>query len=321
MHKFSNDPEKALISRIAWLYFVKGYTQQQIAEFLDLSRMKVQRCISKSKKIGLVEIHICDSLTTCFEKEATLIDRFALLDARVIPTPGGRQLCKEAVGKAAADYLLQKVKENQTIGVGWGTTLHETNRFISFKKKLKNLRVVSLTGGWTRTQRESPYEVTTGLAQALQAECFNIAAPVVADSVRSQKIITAEKSISQILQMAQKSDLALIGIGNAAISTSASLTQAGYVTPDEVRRLRDMGAVGDILGYFYDQQGRPMQDPFMERVVGIGLEELKRIKVVIGVAEGIEKARAILGALRGKCLNILITDEETASAILDTKSE
>lgn len=320
MHKLIDDSEKKLISRIAWLYFVKGHTQQQIADSLGLSRMKVQRGIVKSKKIGLVEIHIRDPLTTCFEKEADLIDRFALLDARVIPTPQDSQLCKEAVGKTAANYLLQKVHDNQVIGAGWGTTLRETTRFIALKKPVKGVRVVSLTGGWTRPQSDSPYELTTKLAEALNAECFNIAAPVVADSVKSQKIITDEKSIKQILQMAKQADLAIIGIGNAAISASASLTQAGYVTPDEVRRLRDRGAVGDILGYFYDRKGRPMHDSFNERVIGIGLEGLKQLKVVIGVAGGREKAQAIFGALRGKYLNILITDEETAQAILNLNS-
>ena len=64
--------EKNLVSRIAWLYFIKGFTQHQVSQRLNISRMQVQRSISKSKKEGLVRIQINDPRTTCFEIEDDL---------------------------------------------------------------------------------------------------------------------------------------------------------------------------------------------------------------------------------------------------------
>ena len=99
--------EKNLVSRIAWLYFVKHFTQHEISEQLNISRMQVQRSLSKSKKDGLVQIKIIDPLTSCFELEEDLKSRFSLFDAIVIPTPDDKDGIKGALGKAAAEYLFR----------------------------------------------------------------------------------------------------------------------------------------------------------------------------------------------------------------------
>ena len=155
-----------LVSRIAWLYFIKGYTQHEISEMLDVSRMQVQRSISKSRKTGLVRIQITDPLTSCFEKEDELKDRFSLSDAIVSPTPQDKSKLKEALGEVAAGYLLRRFRDNQVIGVGWGTTLHEITQFLC-RRTLTDSHVVSLIGGWTKRADGNPYEVAWKLADVV----------------------------------------------------------------------------------------------------------------------------------------------------------
>ena len=99
--------EKNLVSRIAWLYFIKGFTQHEISKRLNISRMQVQRSISKSKKEGLVQIKIVDPLTSCFELEEDIKSRFSLSNAIVTPSPDDKDGIKRALGKASAEFLLR----------------------------------------------------------------------------------------------------------------------------------------------------------------------------------------------------------------------
>jgi DNA-binding transcriptional regulator LsrR (DeoR family) len=314
MNKTGRLVETDPLSRIAWLYFIKGYTQREISEMLELSRMQVQRSIAKSKKTGLVQIQIMDPLVTCFEKEDWVKERFSLSNVVVVPTPQDQAKLKEALGRAAAAYLMNKVKDNQVIGVGWGTTLYAITRFLS-QRVLTNSHVVSVIGGWTKRLEESPYEVATKVAHTFNSDCYYISAPAMADSAESKSIIISEKSVSRSLEMAKQADLVIVGIGNA--SEDSSLVRAGFLSPDEVDRIRKMGAVGDICAQFYDQDGAPIGSDIMERVIGIDLEDLKKIGTVIGVAGGTNKREAILGALRGRYLTALITDERTVTEVLN----
>ncbi|UCF92070.1 MAG: sugar-binding transcriptional regulator [Desulfobacterales bacterium] len=305
--------EKDVVSRIAWLYFIKGFTQREISHRLNISRMQVQRSISKSKKEGLVRIQIVDPLTSCFEIEDRLKSGFALADAMVVPTPEDESKIKEALGKAAARYLLRHGKDHQVIGVGWGTTLERMTQFINGSKRSSS-QVVSLIGGWTKRAKESPHEIACKLADALHTPCYYISAPAIADSPASHSVITSEKSVNYTLNLAKTSDLAILGIGNA--DTDSSLVKAGFLSSQEVTKLRTKGAVGDICAQFYDREGHPVDWKYMDRVIGLGLKDLKQIKTVIGVAGGANKKKAILGALRGRHLDVLITDEQTARAVL-----
>jgi DNA-binding transcriptional regulator LsrR (DeoR family) len=309
--------EKALIIRIAWLYFKKGLTQQKISEMLDISRMQVQRSISKSKQYGIVRIEISDPLTSCLELEDELKQHFSLLDAVVTPSPQNEHDVKSTLGNAAAEYLLRKVGDNQVIGVGWGTTLSEMIKF-THRKTLSSSHVVSLIGGWTKKMEESPYEVADKLANSLNVPCYYISAPALADTPESREVITSEKSVNHSLKMAKNANLAILGIGDGG--EDCSLVKAGFLSLEEVRRLQSIGTIGEICGQFYDQDGNPTASGFRDRLIGVDLDELKRIKMVIGVAGGENKQLAILGTLRGGYVNVLITDENTAKGVLRLES-
>ena len=51
--------------------------------------------------------------------------------------------------------------------------------------------------------------------------------------------------------------------------------------------------------------------------MGIRLSDLRKAPVVIGCVAGIEKVPAIVGALTGRFLNALVTDEHTAHGVLE----
>ena len=221
------------------------------------------------------------------------------------------------MGKAAASYLLRHLSDDQVIGVGWGTTLDKLSKFIN-EKSLPNSRVVSLIGGSGKRTKESSYEVAFKFADALKTPCYYISAPAIVDSLSSRSIIVAEKSVNYTLNIAKSSDIAVLGIGIS--DDDSSLVKAGLLSPGEIKKLRAKGAVGDICAQFYNREGRPVDQGYMNRVIGLSLQDLKIIKTVIGIAGGKNKVAAIFGALTGRLVDVLVTDEQTAEGILSLSS-
>ena len=84
----------------------------------------------------------------------------------------------------------------------------------------------------------------------------------------------------------------------------------------ELKSLSDRGAVGDICLRFFDADGAPVVTPLNERVIAIELADLKRVDRVVGIAGGRRKFAAIRGALRGRRINVLITDRSTAERLV-----
>jgi DNA-binding transcriptional regulator LsrR (DeoR family) len=83
-----------------------------------------------------------------------------------------------------------------------------------------------------------------------------------------------------------------------------------------MRELKNQGAVGDILLHFYDRDGKYVNNPIQERMIILNYDDLLRIPNVIGVATGPEKVVAIHGALKSGAVHHLVTDMETAQAVL-----
>ena len=92
--------------------------------------------------------------------------------------------------------------------------------------------------------------------------------------------------------------------------------RAGYVDDIEAQRIRDAGAAGDICAQHYSLTGQWLDIEINRRAVGITLDALAGIDRVIGVAGSSQKGAAILGALRGRYINVLITDDQAAQKIL-----
>ena len=124
-----------------------------------------------------------------------------------------------------------------------------------------------------------------------------------------------ESYMKRALSLARRADVALVGIG-APSPEVYSLLRAGYLDQEELAQLRGQGVVGDICARHYDAHGHMLDIELNRRIVGIELEALHNIEQVIGVAGGEAKAEAILGALRGGHVNVLVTDDVTAKKVL-----
>jgi DNA-binding transcriptional regulator LsrR (DeoR family) len=113
----------------------------------------------------------------------------------------------------------------------------------------------------------------------------------------------------------KKIDVLVTAVG-AAVSDHPD--RESYLGEAEVQRdVLKQDAVGDICARYFDRRGRFIQDEYYDRVVGIPVEDLKAAKGAVCMASGVEKAEAIVAALKTGVVKQLVVDEPTARAALE----
>ncbi len=172
-----------------------------------------------------------------------------------------------------------------------------------------------LNGGLTTSFYLNPYDVGAKLSSLFKGECYYIHAPAITTSEELCRSFRSDPTVKQALQMAKLANYSLVGIGE--MSAETTLVSTGYISLADVEILHRKGAVGNIVGQFFDIEGNIIDCDLHKRIVAFPIEELRKMKNVIGVAGGKNKIEAILGALHGNFITVLITDEETATLIIN----
>jgi len=314
----TSDIKEDLITKVAWFYYKEKLTQQDISARVNISRQKVQRFLEKARDLEIVRFQIKNPYANLLSIESELIEKYSLKDSVVVPyLSDGDNLLRRSFAKAGASYLERIISQhnNSIVGLGWGnTTAYLADYFDSLPIKTK-VEVVSLIGNLMTNVSMNPYIIAEKIANKLDAPFYNIWAPAITQSKERAEIFKSEPWINCVLQKASKANIILFSVGE--VSPSASLFKMGYLSSNELKRLREKGAVGDILSRFFNAQGDLVDDEIHERVISVPIDKLRDTgKIVIGIAGGPLKLNAIQGALNGKYINVLITDEETAQKLL-----
>lgn len=306
--------DSELLARIAWYYYRDGKTQEQIGVLVGMTRQRVMRALRRAQDLGIVEIRLEYPSAVRLDLEKQLAMLFDLSDCIVVPTPSGPGRPVAEVGRAAAQYITRRVRPGEVLGTSWGRTLHEVAVHLP-RLSIRGLSVVLLNGALAHGPiGMGPFDLASAIADRFSATCTFLLVPAVVDSPQIREAITSDGAIAEALGLARRANKAVLGIGSVA--DDAALVEAGVLTPKAMANLRARGAVGDVLGRFYDLQGRAVQNEIDDRVIGLTPSELQQIPTRIAVVEGELKAPAILGALRGRYANVLVTDEATARAVL-----
>jgi len=145
-----------------------------------------------------------------------------------------------------------------------------------------------------------------------------------AQAQRERRRLLRRGEVRRIYEGARDVGIALVGIGMIGEATAGFCSVAEFYGVS-VRRLRALGVVGEINYHPFDENGAPVARrelrPLTDRVLAVPATRLAELsaeygKLVIGVAGGADKHEAILGAMRGRFVNVLVTDEDTATALL-----
>ncbi len=310
--------KKALKIKIAKLFYQNKMSKIEIGRKLRISRFKVAQYLNEALNEGLVEIDIMDNSDFSTDLENMIEKKFKIQQAKIVKTSASYGQTKKNIGKAAAVLLEDLVHNGDTIGVAWGTTLYEMLNSLSPNKKIRNISVVQLTGGLHQVEMDySPVELTRRTAKIFRAKIFQLYVPAIVGSSHTMEVLLSENNIRKTINMFSRVNIALVGIGSMVPEPSTMLYWDGFINKNDIEIIRKSKAVGDINSYFYDINGKECFTKLDNRTIGINLSQLKKIRYVMGVAGGLNKARAIYGALKGGIVNIIVTDSETAKNILN----
>lgn len=306
------DTEEQLQTRVAWYYYIGNLTQQQIANRIGISRVRVNRLLAVCRENGLVQITINGKLAACVELEHALVERYSLKDAVVVPTPENPEYLRDAIGVGAGTYVSTRIRDGDTIGVGWGRTLLSVLRSVQGRSH-RSLSVVSLLGGLSHCSGINTFEIVSDFADLFDADCHFFAAPVFASSEEARDLILQQEAIRETYERARNADMAILTLGDLVDSL---IVTYGLHDTQELDSVRAAGAVGDIIGHFVDAYGAPVNHPLNGRAVALGLEDLRRIKQVVVASGGLHKLEVTRAALRGSYVSVLVTDEVTARRLV-----
>jgi deoxyribonucleoside regulator len=302
------------ILKICYLYYQEEKTQEEISDLFGVSRFKISRTLKEAKRKGYVTITINDPKDDLTEIEIKLANKFDIEQAIVVKiNEFSEKTALDPVAEAAARYLGKIVGNYHIMGVTWGHTVyHVVNKLIPIE--VNHLTLVQIGGGLGTIEGTDNNMLTMMLGQKLGAKAQVIPAPIIVRNRSLRDTLFKEKKIQQTLEIAKKADLVLFGVG--LIGREGLLWQSGFLKDTDTVKLRKAGAVGAICGRFFDAGGQKCWGELDDRTIGLNLAELRNIRHKICIASGKEKIDAILGALRGKLLNVLVTDERTAVSLL-----
>ncbi len=298
--------EKNLISKTVWYYYSENLTQQQIASILGISRSRVVNLLEKAKQTGVIKFVIRQDSDRRMEIEHNLIKKYNLKDVFVVPTPENPANLNETIAKAAAMYVGTRLETGGYLNMGYGDTLSRTLNHLATMVE-KPINVVSLTGGVS-------YYLPNNTLSTFNAKLFLIPCPLLLSSGEMRDAMLNEPSVNDIKRMHTLSQMSVVGIGS--MSEDATIIKNGILNKNDFTLLNMHGAVGDILSHFIDKDGNSIESSINQRLISTSLETLSNLKNVVGVAAGKEKIEAIKAVLNKEYLDILITDEQTATDLL-----
>ena len=300
------DYEEILMVKTAWYYYIENYTQQKISELLGISRIRVIRLLEKARQNGIVSFRIRQDNNRRMQVEKSLITRFSLNDAFVIPVGSDASELNESLAQAAAMYIGDRLTDNTFINMGYGDTPSRILNHLA-RSTERPINAVSLTGGVS-------YYLPNTQSSVFNARLHLIPSPLILGSPELVQVMFQEESVQRIQQMSRVAKMTVVGIGG--MDANATIIQNGILTKADFLLLEMQGAVGDLLSHFIDKDGNPIQSSVEQRLLSTPLQELRQMNNVIGVAGGEGKIDAIHAVLKGQYLDTLITDEATAEALL-----
>lgn len=315
--KFSDEHVGRLIE-IARAYYENDATQADIAQMFNMSRSMVSRDLALAREIGIVEISIKDPRQRMPGFRERLLALFPhLKDVVIAPVfNGDADVVRANLGRAAAGYLAASLQPGQRLALGCGRTLRAMIDSLPVRR-VPDIEIVQAMGNIGHEAHGIDYnEIARQAADALGGRVYYVSAPAILGprAGTAQAFAEANLTLNHALARARAADVMVVGLGS--LESDQLYVQAGLIDARDLDAVRGR-AVGDICGRFFDINGQAVATPFDSRVVGIALSDMARAAAAVGVAGGPDKIDPLIGALRGRHINVLISDEHTISQLIE----
>jgi DNA-binding transcriptional regulator LsrR (DeoR family) len=313
----ARNDELRLIAKVARLYYERKARQADIAAQLDLSQATVSRLLKRAEEEQIVRITVNVPHGAFTELEEALQTAYDLKEAIVVESGEDEDQIMRDIGAAAAFYIESTLKPGEVIGISsWSSSLLAMVDAMHPLPRSTTAQVVQILGGVGNPTAEGhAAHLTRRMASLTRGTATFLPAPGITGSPEMTRLYLDDPYVHGALACFEQVTLALVGIGT--VEPSKLLASSGNIfSAEELALLRERGTVGDICLRFYNDQGEPVLTPLNDRVIGMRLEQLRKVPRSVGIAGGLRKLQAIQGALAGRWINVLVTDSRTAAALV-----
>lgn len=300
-------------TKVAYYYHKAGYTQEDIAKKMSMSRQRVNRILAECIELGIVQIQVVNINENYMEIETSLEEKYGLKGAYVVNSLIEENI-HEDLGMAAGRYIGKFIKDGDIIGFSRGRSTAALVNYMPMIQR-ENLTVTQLLGSENMDRKDIAVDdIVHRFASKLQAKATMLYAPVIVQSSELRDSIIKEPFFMEAYNVVKACDVAIVGIGT-------SNSQVEHLSPIYGMKKEDMdnqgatNVAGEVSTHFFDAQGNPVILDIQNRIIAITLEDYLNIPVRIGIAGSPVKADAIYAALKGGYINVLITDLETAKIL------
>jgi deoxyribonucleoside regulator len=298
----------------ARLYYLDRLAQSEVARFVKVSQAKVSRLLAAARERGIVSISVAEYEPRNHSLERSLRKEFGLSAVAVIKTLEGAtgEDARRAVGHFGAPFVATLLPPESVVAIAGGRTIRELVQLMPEDKE-RHLTVVQAMGSIdSNIGAEDALELGRILARRSGGRFQTLNTPAFVPDRKTRDAFLALPQIRTVRDQLAHANAAVVGVGTLTNSVFAA---RGVFNPHDIEELAGHGAVGEMCGRFYDENGRECESRWRDRVLSIDLERIRRIPQVIGVVAGADRSAAIAAAIRGGLLKSLVLDENAARAL------
>ena len=315
MTQDADKPRQDEAARAGWLYYIAGKTQDEIAQMLGVSRPTAQRLVSLCRSEGLITFRMNHPIAACMELATRLTERFELVHCDVAPSEGAWPDLSITAAEAAAVFIERQLRSRKAIvlAIGTGRTMRASvERVPAMNGSIH--RLVSLVGHIANDGSASPFDALIKLSETVGAQHFPLLLPLYLPSADERDQLLSIDTVRRVHQLAADADVWLTGVSDLA--ADSPLAKERFLSRDELFELNRLAAIGEIGGWTFDREGRLTEGGTNLRVTSVA-PQVGVTRPRICVASGARKLPPLLAALRGRIVNGVITDEDTARQLLE----
>lgn len=307
-------------SRARWLHDIGGLSVEEIGWRLGLPAERVQALLDQRPSEAISAPGAAEGARLIRRLARRLRDRFGLGTVCIAQLPREQTEPRPLIAAAAARHLMRVLQARSApgiVGVSHGRTIAAMVAQLP-EIRVGSLRFVSLLGELTCAHAAYPNVVMSQIAQRLGAQAFPFPSPLYAATPEEAADLLRQPMLRRAAEMALQAEVWVVGIGRAAPENQ--LHQFGLIGAEDLADIVGLGAACEILGRFFDAEGRELHSALAARTLAPAAADFRRRRV-IGLAGGTDKVVALHAALAGHLLQDLVTDSRTAVALLDEEEQ
>ncbi|MCK4640841.1 MAG: hypothetical protein KAU06_05855 [Candidatus Marinimicrobia bacterium] len=299
------------------LYYIERRGQAKVAELAGISQATVSRLLEEARKRGIVQISVKPFSARDDELEDRIKEIHHLKTVLVIKTIPGHsdENRRRALGHFAGPIVSDLIQPNSSVCVAAGRHINSLTNNMQASGNTPGVTFIQAMGDIsTHIKEDDAIEITRKLSKRWKGQFLRLQAPAITANSYTYDAFVSHKQIKFVLSRIENADLAFVGIG---IHGNSVFYDRDFLKINDINYLIQKGVVGEICGHFFNKSGEECDTGYRNHVIGVSLEQLKKIPEVIAVTGGANRAEALAAAIKGNLINSLIIDDIGAKALLE----